>query len=341
MKRKWEIKQSDSNIASSLSRQLGLLPLTAKLLNNRSIRHLEDARRFLKPSFKDLPPPALLKDIDKAASRIVAAIENKENILVFGDYDVDGVTATFLMHRFLRHAGARVSYYIPHRITEGYGLKTSHVTTCALDRQVTLIITVDCGSANHDAVLEARRHGIDVIVTDHHELPDELPDALAVINPKRKDNTPGLDNLAGVGVAFYLIINVRMQLRKTGYWHRQKEPNLKLYCDLVALGTVADVAPMVKENRILTKAGLEVLQTNESSGIRTLMEQCSIDKRHVDAEDIAFKLAPRLNAAGRVAHADAAMGYAVVWERPGPVQHDAQARDPSGLNPLLDAEGVD
>jgi len=307
MKQKWELRQPDRNTASSLSRQLGLKSLTAKLLNNRSIYHLEDAQRFLKPSLKDLPPPTVLEDMDTATSRIVTAIENKENILVFGDYDVDGITATTLLCRFLNDAGARVSFYIPDRITEGYGLKKTHITACALDRKVTLIITVDCGSSNHEAILAAQRHGIDVIVTDHHEMPDELPKAIAVINPKRKDNAAGLDNLAGVGVAFYLIINVRLELRKMGFWHAKKEPNLRSYCDLVALGTVADVTPMVRENRILTKAGLEVLQSTDNGSLQTLMAQCGIDKRYVDAMDIAFKLAPRLNAAGRVAHADAAM----------------------------------
>ena len=307
MKMKWEIRQPDRHAAAKLGRGLGLQPLTARLLNNRFIYRLEDAKRFLKPSFKDLPPPALLKDIEKASSRIVEAIENKEKILVFGDYDVDGITATTLLYRFLKNTGVSVSYYIPDRITEGYGLKKAHISSCALARSVTLIITVDCGSSSHEAVLEARQHDIDVIVTDHHALPDDLPKALAVINPKRKDNAAGLDNLAGVGVAFYLVINLRSKLREIGYWRQQKEPNLRSYCDLVALGTVADVMPMVNENRILTKAGLEVLQTSDNGGIQTLMDQCSIDKRYVDAMDIAFKLAPRLNAAGRVSHGDAAM----------------------------------
>lgn len=261
----------------------------------------------MRPSLKDLPPPSLLNDIDVASARIVAALENKEEILVFGDYDVDGITATSLLYRFLQNAGARISYYIPNRITEGYGLKPRHITSCALNRKAKLIITVDCGSTSHEAIREARQYNIDVIVTDHHELPDELPDALAVINPKRNESAAGLGNLAGVGVAFYLIIRLRMQLRETGYWRGKKEPNLKKACDLVALGTVADVVPMVSANRILTRAGLDELKTKGNGGVRILMEQCGIDKRYLDAADIAFKLAPRLNAAGRLAHADAAM----------------------------------
>ena len=307
MKLTWKIQQSDQDTVSDLTRQMGLHPLTARLLNNRSIFSQEEAERFLRPSLKDLPPPGLLKDIDVASARIVAALENKEEILIFGDYDVDGITATSLLYKFLQNAGARISYYIPNRITEGYGLKPLHITSCALNRKTKLIITVDCGSTSHEAIRAARQFNIDVIVTDHHELPDELPDALAVINPKRNDSAAGLGNLAGVGVAFYLIIRLRMQLRETGYWRGKKEPNLKKACDLVALGTVADVVPMVNANRILTRAGLDELKTRGNGGVRILMEQCGIDKRYMDAADISFKLAPRLNAAGRLAHADAAM----------------------------------
>jgi single-stranded-DNA-specific exonuclease len=307
MKMNWELRQTDQNTVAMLTQEFGLSPLIARILNNRFIFSQEEAERFLNPSFKDLPPPSLLKDIDKATERIVSAIENKERILIFGDYDVDGITATSLLYRFLCNANALVSFYIPNRITEGYGLKPSHIRSCALNKNINLIITVDCGSSSHAAILEAQHHNIDVIVTDHHEPPENLPEALAMINPKRKDASIGLNDLAGVGVAFYLIINLRMQLRANGFWRGQQEPNLKMLCDLVALGTVADVVPMVNENRILTRAGLEVLQTKGNTGIRMLMDQCRIDKRHMDSMDIAYKLAPRLNAAGRVAHADAAM----------------------------------
>lgn len=307
MRQEWKIQLTNLRAASRLSRELGLHPLTANLLANRSICGVAAAKRFIRPSLKDLPPPSLLKDIEKATARIVAAIEKKEAVLIFGDYDVDGVTATSLLYRFLDRAGARVSYYIPDRAAEGYGLKPNHITACALPRGARLLITVDCGSSSHAAILEARQYGIDVIVTDHHEVPEEPPQALAMINPKRKDGTGALRNLAGVGVAFYLIISLRTALRRKNHWCNQSEPNLKKLCDLVAMGTVADVVPMVNENRILTKTGLEVLQKKGNGGIRMLMEQCGINARHLDSMDIAFKLAPRLNAAGRVAHADAAM----------------------------------
>ena len=321
MKKNWNIIQTDQNTITELSREFGLHPLIARLLNNRFIYSPKEADRFLRPSFKDLPSPSLLIDIDKATARIVSAIEKKENILIFGDYDVDGITATSLLYRFLCSANARVSFYIPNRITEGYGLKPSHIGSCALKRQISLIITVDCGSSSHAAVLEAQQHNIDVIITDHHEPPEILPDALAMINPKRKDSSGELRGLAGVGVAFYLTINLRMQLRKSGFWINQQEPNLKMLCDLVALGTVADVVPMVNENRILTRAGLEVLQNSGNMGIRMLMDQCSIDKRFMDSMDIAFKVAPRLNAAGRVSHADAAMALLEAKNTKDAAQH--------------------
>lgn len=321
MKMNWEIRQTGQNTVAVLTKELGLHPLIAKILNNRSIFSQEDAERFLRPSFKDLSPPSLLKDIDKATKRIVSAIEKKEQILIFGDYDVDGVTATSLLYRFLCNAHAHVSFYIPDRITEGYGLKPSHIRSCALKRHINLIITVDCGSSSHAAILEAQQNSIDVIVTDHHEPPENLPEAFAVVNPKRKDAFAGLGDLAGVGVAFYLIINLRMQLRINGFWRGQQEPNLKMLCDLVALGTVADMVPMVNENRILTRAGLEVLQTKGNTGIRMLMDHCRIDKRYMDSMDIAFKLAPCLNAAGRVAHADAAMALLEAENTADAAQH--------------------
>ncbi|MBW2176793.1 MAG: single-stranded-DNA-specific exonuclease RecJ [Deltaproteobacteria bacterium] len=307
MKMNWEFKQTDQNTVPELTRQLGFNPVISRLLNNRSIYTLDAVQRFLRPSFKHLRPPFHLKGVEKATARIISALRKKEKILVFGDYDVDGITATFLMYRFLRSAGAQISYYIPHRITEGYGLKPDHISPYAVSKNINLIITVDCGSASHDAVFEAQKHGIDIIVTDHHEPPAELPEALAVINPKQRDCSAGLEDLAGVGVAFYLIISLRLRLRKIGFWQDRQEPNLKALCDLVALGTVADMVPMLNENRILTRAGLDVLQTGGNTGIRMLMQQCGLERHPIDSEDISFKLAPRLNAAGRIEHADAAM----------------------------------
>ena len=245
--------------------------------------------------------------MDIAVHRISTAIENNEKILIFGDYDVDGITATTILYEFLSYVGADVSYYIPHRILEGYGLQVNHILNYALPEKINLIITVDCGSSSHRAVNIAQNAGIDVIITDHHSISEKRPSAIAVINPKRHDCPSGFDNLAGVGVAFYLLICLRKHLRENHFWENLLEPNLKNLCDLVALGTVADVVPLIDENRIFSKTGLEVINSGNRSGIKALIEVCGINSHFAEADDIAYKLAPRLNAAGRMSHAKTAV----------------------------------
>lgn len=242
--------------------------------------------------------------MDRAVSRIIRALREKEKILIFGDYDVDGMTATALLFEFFTHAGANVDYYIPDRRTEGYGLGTQAVSGYAMPNRIDLIITVDCGITSHEAVDAANAHGIDVVITDHHEPPDHLPSACAVVNPKQSDCPSQLRALAGVGVAFNLALALRKQLRDEGFWnHGRQEPNLKAACDLVALGTVADMVPLLRENRIYVKAGLEVLTMAPRPGLQALIEVSGLSGRTLDARDLAFRLAPRLNAAGRLAHA--------------------------------------
>ncbi len=282
-------------------------PVTAKILANRNLGGMDEIAEFLSPSLESLRDPFSMIDMRSAVDRIAKALFNREEILVFGDYDVDGVTSTVLLFEFLQKAGALVSYYIPHRLVEGYGLKADQTRKLAEEYPgVRLIVTVDCGSHSHDAVKAAREAGIDVIVTDHHNAPVNLPDACSVVNPKRTDCRSGLNHLAGVGVAFYLAIALRKHLRDMGYWLRHTEPNLKSLCDLVALGTVADLVPLARENRVLVKTGLEVLQAQKRVGIKSLEKACGFFKHTLDSEDIAFRLAPRLNAAGRLDHANTA-----------------------------------
>ena len=226
-----------------------------------------------------------------------------EKILIFGDYDVDGITATVILLNFLRYAGADVSYYIPHRVTEGYSIQPGHISRYARPHKIDLIITADCGSGSHQAVAAAKRSGIDMIITDHHTITENIPPALAVINPKRPDCPAGLQNLAGVGVAFFLLICLRTHLREKGFWQERSEPNLKNYCDLVALGTVADMVPLIEENRILCKTGLKLIHAGRRPGLAALLEASAIHNDFLNADDIAFRLAPRLNAAGRMDHA--------------------------------------
>jgi len=254
-----------------------------------------------------LKTPSPMKDMEPAASRIARAIGDRERILVFGDYDADGVTATTVLLDFLRAAGANTTYYIPHRTREGYSLQADHIDTVAIPGSAALIITVDCGTTSHAAVTAANQAGMDVIVTDHHNVSGDLPPALAIVNPKRPDCTAGLESLSGVGVAFFLSIALRRELRDKGFWQDRSEPNLKRSCDLVALGTIADIVPLTGVNRFLAQMGLEEINRGNRPGLRALVHASGIANRRVDADDIAFRLAPRLNAAGRMDHADIAV----------------------------------
>ena len=304
MKKHWRILQPDLKSVQRLSRELNCTPITACILINRNIVSVEKASRFLNPSMQHLRPPFGLKDMDIAAERIGKAIRSNEKILIFGDYDVDGVTATAVLFEFLQKAGANISYYIPHRLKEGYGLQEHHITDYAGPHQFDLIITADCGTASHAAVRRARAAGIDIIITDHHSTSDKLPDAVAVINPQRPDCDAGFEHLAGVGVALALVIGLRKHLRESAFWTNRPEPNLKELCDLVALGTVADAVALIDENRIFTRIGLDVIRSGPNRpGLVELLKKCKIDPRQINAEDLAFQIIPRLNAAGRMDHA--------------------------------------
>ena len=303
MKKHWQLLQPDPATLRKLSRELNCHPVTAAVLANRKITSTSDAAAFLRVSLKNLRRPASLIDIQAAVSRIHTAIADNQKILIFGDYDVDGVTSTVILLNFLRYVGADVSYYIPHRINEGYSIQPRHISRYARPNKIDLIITADCGSSSHQAVAAANRFGIDVVITDHHDIGTDLPPALAVVNPKRHDCTAGLQNLAGVGVAFFLLICLRTHLREQGFWQKRQEPNLKNYCDLVALGTMADMVPLVEDNRILCKTGLDLIKTGIRPGLTALLETSGTHRDTLDAEDIVFRLAPRLNAAGRMDHA--------------------------------------
>lgn len=302
METQWLYKQPPPEIVNKISRITGCRKIIATLLVNRGINTPEEAFTFLNPSLRSLPDPFILKDMDRAVKRIHRAVCNRENILVFGDFDADGVTATAVLYDFLSHAEAELTWYIPHRTLEGYSLREPHIEM-AIQKKIDLIITVDCGSDSHDAVQAARREDIDVIITDHHEISPPFPDAEAIINPKRKDCSSGLGHLAGVGVAFYLVIALRQYMRKKGFWHSIGEPNLLKLCDLVAIGTIADMVPLLHENRLLSGVGIDVIRKGKRPGLNALADTSRIDVKDIDSDDISFKIAPRLNAAGRMAHA--------------------------------------
>ena len=315
MKKKWHIHTPDRESVKAISSTLKCSPLTASVLVNRKINSVDCAKAFLNPSLKDLRPPFSFIDMDVAVRRIYKAITSSEKILILGDYDADGITATAVLVEFFNYIKSDVSYYIPHRIKEGYGLKPEHITNYMVPDNVNLIITVDCGSSNHKSVKIAQEANIDVIITDHHNISPPFPEAAAVINPKRTDCTSDLNDLAGVGVAFYLVISLRKYLRDKNFWLHKSEPNLKNLCDLVALGTVADMVPLRDENRIFVKTGLDVMGSTPRPGIDALMKVSGVEKSEVSAGDIAFKLAPRLNAAGRIDHAKTAVELLLTKDR--------------------------
>jgi len=304
----WKIDQPRADIIDIFCRSLPCHPVTATVLANRGFRRPEEVDAFFYPSLSNLHPPFAMKDMETAVKRISRALIRHEKILIFGDFDVDGVTATAILVNFLQDAGADVSTYIPHRVDDGYGLSSRYIITQAMPSGIDLIITVDNGSSSHGAVDQAREVNIDVIIIDHHTITEPFPTAVAVVNPKRTDCNAGLADLAGVGVVFALLICLRKHLRDTGFWKGRPEPNLKHICDLVALGTVADMVPLRDDNRILTRTGMDIIRHNHPRpGLTALLTLAGVAAETVDSDDIAYRLAPRLNAAGRMEHAETAL----------------------------------
>lgn len=294
-KKRWRIEPSHSEQESVLIRELGVNPIVAKLMVNRHI-DIEEGRRFLEGSLQDLLDPFTLKDMDKAVNLVQNAVGEQQPIVVYGDYDVDGITATSLMYRFLTKIGANVSYYIPERQSEGYGLNLEALEHL-IEQGTSLIITVDCGISSYD-IVNAVKERVDIIITDHHTAPEYIPPAKAVINHKQKDCPYKDKNLSGVGVAFKLCQAI--YLRQCGEWYLDD-------LDIVALGTVADVVPLVGENRIIVQAGLKKMNEQPNLGIHKLIDVSGLRDKTITAGHIGFTLAPRLNAAGRVTHATRAV----------------------------------
>jgi single-stranded-DNA-specific exonuclease len=313
MKRRWEIYPPNPSIQETLSKELDISPVTAQVLANRGIDQIDQAHRFLHPSLSHLHSPFLMKDMEKAVDRIIKALSTNEPVLIYGDYDVDGITSTVIMLLFLQTLQYPCRYYIPHRIKEGYGLHPDAVATFAQEGGK-LIITADCGISNVDEIKKAQEMGVDVIITDHHEIPDEIPPAYAVLNPKQEDCPFPFKSLAGVGVVFNLLIALRAKLREQGQWKDGEVPNLKRYLDLVAMGTVADLAPLQDENRIFVRFGLEELTEGSRLSTRALKEACGLKEGTITSGNIGFHLAPRINAAGRLGDAQRAIDLLVTQE---------------------------
>ena len=307
MNKSWKVNPQNTELAEEFVKVLGVLPLTAQLLINRGLVDCDKAFSYLSPSLTDLHDPFLLKGMTSGVERLTAAIAGGELIALYGDYDVDGTTSVALMYLFFAEIGVKTLKYIPGRVTEGYGLNTGAVKSLA-DSGAKVIVTADCGSTDHESVRYASGLGVDVIVTDHHELPDGPPPAVAVINPKQEGCSFPFKGLAGVGVAFNLIMALRSRLREDGFFtDGVAEPNLKDYLDLVSIGTVSDMAPLRDENRIFVSLGLKVLANTAKPGLRALKEAAGIKPGPVAAYNIGFGIGPRINAAGRVGSAATAL----------------------------------
>ncbi|MCL4501841.1 MAG: DHH family phosphoesterase, partial [Deltaproteobacteria bacterium] len=231
-KKRWQVEPEKPEQVKELSARHGLPPLVARLLVNRGLNEPEEIEAFLDPSLERLYPPFGLADLEKAATRLGQAVRRGEPVAVYGDYDADGITATAVLHQLFTELGLTCCNYIPNRLTEGYGLKVGGLKELA--PKAKLVVTVDCGVSDAEAVAWAQHEGLEVIVTDHHEIPPELPPAFAVVNPKRGGADYPFGDLAGVGVALLLALGVRAELRSEGWFSRHKEPNLKSYLDLVA-----------------------------------------------------------------------------------------------------------
>ena len=290
----WKIPYSSAIVPPALL-DAGYSPLLAAVLNVRGLGESEEAKAFLDCSDALLGDPLMMTDMPQAVMRIMRAIAMGEKVAVYGDYDVDGITSTCMLTDYLRKKGLDCEYYIPDRMEEGYGLNTSAIAALQ-ERGVSLIITVDCGVTTVEESAFAAGIGVDMIVTDHHECREELPHVIAVVDPKRPDcNYPSRD-LAGVGVAFKLLCALE----------GSAERMLEEYSDLVAVGTIADVMPLVGENRYIVKHGLKKLMNSPRPGLRALMEEAGLGDKRITATNVGFTLAPRLNASGRLGQASMA-----------------------------------
>ncbi|MCB2082107.1 MAG: DHH family phosphoesterase, partial [Rickettsiales bacterium] len=299
---RWVQRTCDESVASALSRQFDLPDFIARILSMRGIG-MDDAEAFLRPTLRDaLPDPTHLLDMETAVARIVAAVQQQQKVVIYGDYDVDGATSSALLNRFFAMAGLDVNVYIPDRMTEGYGPNADAFRKLQ-EQGVQLVITVDCGTVSFEPIAAANALGMDVVVIDHHLGAENLPDAVAVVNPNRLDETSPLRYLAAVGLSFMLAVAVNRQLREAGWYDDKDEPDLLSLLDLVALGTVCDVMPLVGLNRAFVTQGLKIMQQRRNIGLKALADVARQDGPPT-VYHAGFVLGPRINAGGRIGKAN-------------------------------------
>lgn len=296
MKKKWEYYDTNKKDIEDLKNEYNIDDLLAIVLANRGIKK-ENLQKYLSPTRNDFYNPFEMPDMEKAVERILKAIENNQKIIIYGDYDVDGITSITVLESFLKERGLLVNHYIPNRLNEGYGLNKNAIEKIEKEKY-DLMITVDCGITAIEEIEYAKQFGIDTIVTDHHEPGENIPDAIAVIDCKRKDNKYLFRELAGVGVVFKLCqaIGLKLGLEQKEY--------LK-YLDIVAIGTISDIVPLVDENRVITKLGMKLVQCTKNNGLKALINLSGYNK--IDSNTISFGVAPRINACGRMGVANEAL----------------------------------
>ncbi|MFA4921092.1 MAG: single-stranded-DNA-specific exonuclease RecJ, partial [Candidatus Neomarinimicrobiota bacterium] len=307
MKQNWHISVSDPTAVQKLTQELQIPPAIARVLLNRGLSDKAAIEKFFSPSTQDTHDPFLMADMTKAVERLGQAMLRREKVLVFGDYDVDGTTATSLLCLAFREIGLDTAFYIPDREREGYGLSRLGIDY-AMEIGATLIITCDCGISAFDTIDYASSNKIDVVVTDHHEPGEKLPAAQAILDPKREDDNYPFKELCGAGVAFKLL---------QGFHIANNLPiaNLFRHLDLVAIGTAADIVPILGENRILVARGLEYLNSSQKVGLQALLKTSGFDNKTMNVVNIVFGLAPRLNAAGRLGEASRAVHLLTSFNR--------------------------
>ena len=301
--RRWAARLTDPRLGLAIAQRLNLPESVGRVLAGRGVLP-DQAKAFLDPKLRDsLPDPAHLKDIDLAVARLCRAIEQGESIVLFGDYDVDGATATALFRRFLRAVGVDAGIYIPDRLSEGYGPNAPALLRLR-DQGAELVVTLDCGTTAYDALQSGAEAGLDIIVVDHHVAAPRLPAAVAVVNPNRLDQDSDCRHLAAVGVTFLLLVALNRALRDSGWYSDDRpEPDLRLWLDLVALGTVCDVVPLTGVNRAFVTQGLKVMARRGNPGLTALADVAGIDSRP-DGYHAGYVLGPRVNAGGRVGQSD-------------------------------------
>jgi single-stranded-DNA-specific exonuclease len=300
MEKRWEVasplSHADNDMKRRIAKELLCPEVIAELLIRKELTDLDDINRFFEPNLKHTHDPFLFEDMDKAVERILRAINHREKITIHGDYDVDGTTATALLFLGLRALGAEINYYIPHRMIDGYGVSLKGVNQFR-DEGTDLIISVDCGINAIEEVAAINELGMDIIITDHHNPKDTLPAAYAIINAKLESSAYPFKDLAGVGVAYKLLMAIYLRL------DLYSDDNVFRYLDLVAVGTIADIVPLIDENRIFAGIGMKHLLLRRNLGLWSLIKICGLSNRELNTTDIVFGLAPRINAAGRMGSA--------------------------------------